>query len=102
VSDVRRSGRRFVLKTVVAFVVVGMVLPAMLPVLPPDQRPPRMIRIDMSKVLFWIDTLVLPAGTSDAIRIPANLATTALWGLVVGLVLCRFRSKGNDHEEPRT
>ena len=93
------TGRAVVMWMMLACVLVGVVLPAVMPALPPESRPRRMFRVDASKVLCWVDALFLPPGTSDAVRIPANVATSALWGLLVGLALVRLHSKASPPKE---
>jgi len=39
------------------------------------------------QVLYFIDTLFVPSGTPDSVRMPVNFANCALWGLAVGLLL---------------
>jgi len=93
------TGRAVVVWTTLAVVLMGVVLPAVMKVLPPVSHPRRMFRVDASKVLCWVDALFLPPGTSDAVRIPANVATTALWGLLVGVLIVRLRSNARPPKE---
>jgi hypothetical protein len=42
----------------------------------------------MCDLLFWLDTFLLPSNSSDWVRIPANVVTSALWGVVLGGAVC--------------
>ena len=78
-------GHKVVLSAVVVFVLLGVFLPAALPATMGGQAEPNTPVRVICRVLFWIDTIFLPRGTWDGVRIPVNLLTCVVWGLVVGL-----------------
>ena len=83
----RRLNWRVVASAVVLLLLLGMILPATLrgeegtriPVNTPGRR--------FCQVLLWVDVLVVPSSAPDAVRLPVNVATCALWGLAFGVPL---------------
>jgi hypothetical protein len=79
---------RLIVASTVVFVLVGCFLPATLPGQGGGEPPPQTVVYDVCTVLFWADTLFLTPTVSDWVRLPVNLLTSALWGLLAGAALC--------------
>jgi len=79
---IHRSKRSLVVCLLLALT-FGAFLPALMPATSGSQSPPRSLLLSTIDVFFCVDTYLLPAGTSDAIRIPVNTATSLLWGVVI-------------------
>ena len=69
------------------FLLVGGLLPALLPGRTGDQPPPKTALHRICKVLYWLPQYCLPRGTHDGIKIPLGVLSVLLWGLVLGFIL---------------
>jgi hypothetical protein len=94
----RQSGEvlrwRVILGYVCLITLVGCILPALLPGRDGGDPPPGGAADTVLAVLFWLDAFLLPPGTPDAVRLPANIFTCALWGAAIGVAHCLVFRRG--------
>jgi len=84
------KARRVITAFVAAFVVIGGVLPSLLPAYDGHSGPTHSKLQPICNALYFIQNM-LPTGTSDTIRIPVGIVSLALWGLASALLFLLLR-----------